>query len=206
MIIVEGEFKAIALCEAGVRAIGVAGLYGFMNEGRLCVRLEKHFAEYPAQRILFLGDNDTELNVNKSTLQQAAAAVSRENDRARTAKEEWKATMELYGTPAFYSQDGKCLTGLNERFWAGLIREQHLLLFEPDEKRFYRYDESTGLWLVQSNASLKQLSCDTVNAELEGDPDYLGTRVLCRYGWTRHGGNPTVYPKPGGRGSQAGPA
>ena len=47
-------------------------------------------------------------------LRHAAAAVSRENDQARTGREEWTATMELNGTPAFYSRDGNSLTGLNE--------------------------------------------------------------------------------------------
>jgi len=290
LLIVEGEFKAIALCEAGFRAIGVAGFYGFMSDGRLGVRLEKHLSEHPARRILFLGDTDTALNfqfsdaafklaalfgsipvllpriplsmpkgaddcreglgeefvrwwlstvasaipvppklkadllavelfqiavpdikkaggieramnlqrigklaaclqpmargeladickadlgINKSTLQQAAASAMREGEQPRTAKEEWKTTAELYGAPAFYSHDGKNLTSLNERFWAGLIREQHRLLHEPDEKQFYRYDEASGLWRINSRATLEQLACDTVNAEIDGDPEYL---------------------------------
>ena len=253
LVIVEGEFKAIALCEAGFRAIGIAGFYGFMNEGRLCVRLEKHFKEHPAQRVLFLGDNDTALNyqfsdaavklvalagsvpvllpriplsmpkgaddcrealgekfpawwaslvastvpvppklkpdmlavelfktaipdlktttgiersmmlqrlgklvaclhpmargeiadickaelaINKSTLQQAAAAASREKEQTRTAKEEWKATMELYGNPAFYSRDGKNLTGLNERFWPGSSGSSTCCCMNPTRSGF----------------------------------------------------------------------
>lgn len=62
LVIVEGEFKAIALCEAGVRAIGISGFYGFQHEGELCHRLVRHLADHPAQHILFLGDNDTALN------------------------------------------------------------------------------------------------------------------------------------------------
>ena len=290
LVMVEGEFKAIALCEAGIRAIGVAGFYGFMREGRLCVPLEKHLNAHPTRRILFLGDNDTALNfqfsdaavklaalagstpvllpriplsmpkgaddcreelgegfarwwasiidcaipvppklkadllaveifkiavpelkkaggieralilqrigklatclqpmargelaeickadlgINKSTLQQAAASAMREGEQPRTAKEEWKRTAELYGAPAFYSRDGTNLTSLNERFWAGLIREQHRLLHEPDEKQFYRYDEASGLWRINSRATLEQLACDTVNAEIHGNPEYL---------------------------------
>ena len=42
-----------------------------------------------------------------------------------------------------------------------------------DEKRFYRYDETTGLWRTQSHAALEQLSCDTINAETDGSSLYL---------------------------------
>lgn len=291
LVIVEGEFKAIALCEAGIRAIGISGFYGFMHEGEWCPRLAKHLKEHPPERILFLGDNDTALNfhfsdaavklaalasavpvslpriplsmpkgvddcreqlgieafpswwqslvaaavpvpvklkadllavelfklaltdlktvsgveralmlqrlgklasclqpmargeladlckrelaINKAALQQAAMQVLQEQSGPRTTREEWKTVIELYGDAIFICKDGKNITGLNERFWAGLIRQQHLLLHEPDEKRFYRYDETTGLWRIQSHASLEQLACDTVNAEIEGNPDYL---------------------------------
>ena len=42
LVIVEGEFKAIALCEAGFRAIGICGFYGFMHQEKLCSRLRIH--------------------------------------------------------------------------------------------------------------------------------------------------------------------
>ena len=292
LVIIEGEFKAIALCEAEFRAIGISGFYGFAHEGQLCVRLEKHLKDHPPRRILFVGDNDTALNfqfsdaamklarlvdpvpvalpriplsmpkgaddcreklgadefrqwwqkivvealgvpaklnadllaaelfklavpelrtmtgieramvlqklgklaaclqpmargeladlcknelgINKSVLQHAAAVAMAENSTPRTTKEEWKATAELYGTPVFYGgKDNEFIIGLNERFWAGLIKEQHLLLHEPDEKMFYRYDESCGLWRPESRALLEQLVCDTVLAESDGDPEYL---------------------------------
>ena len=291
LVIVEGEFKAIALCEAGVRAIGISGFYGFQNEGEMCPRLAQHLHDHPAQRILFLGDNDTALNyqfadaavklaalagsvpvalpriplsmpkgaddcreqlgaeafaawwqalvaaavsvppklradmlaaelfkaalpelkaisgveralmlqrlgklvsclqpmargaladlckselgINKSVLQQAAMLALQQESGPRTNKQEWKTVIELYGDPIFISKDEKVITGLNERFWAGLIRQQHRLLHEPDEKRFYRYDEMTGLWRLQSHALIEQLACDTVNAEIDGNPEYL---------------------------------
>lgn len=291
LVIVEGEFKAIALCEAGVRAIGISGFYGFQQEGEMCPRLVKHLKEHPPRRILFLGDNDTALNfqfadaavklaamtgsvpvvlpripmampkgvddcreqlgaeafvpwwqglvaaaiavppklradmlaaelfkaalpdlkgtsgveralvlqklgrlasclqplargemadlckaelgINKSVLQQAAMFALQQESGPRTTKEEWKTVIELFGDAIFISKDGKVITGLNERFWAGLIREQHRLLHEPDEKRFYRYDELSGLWRVHSHALIEQLTCDTVNAEIDGNPEYL---------------------------------
>ena len=66
LVIVEGEFKALSLVDAGIPAIGISGFYGFQ------VQREKYFPLHislvtalPAlapQRILFLGDSDTALN------------------------------------------------------------------------------------------------------------------------------------------------
>ena len=289
LVIVEGEFKAIALCEAGVRAIGISGFYGFQQEGEMCPRLAKHLKEHPPRRILFLGDNDTALNyqfadaavklaamagvpvllpripmsmpkgsddcreqlgaeaftawwqglvenavplppklqpdmlavelfkravpalkeisgveralmmqklgrlasclqplargelaglckaklgINKSVLHQAASNALQKDSAPQAIKDEWSTVVEICGDPCFMNDKGK-VTGLNDRFWAGLIREQHRLLHEPDEKRFYRYDETMGLWRVQSHALLEQLACDTLNAEMNGSSDYL---------------------------------
>jgi len=294
LVIVEGEFKAIALCEAGFRAIGLGGFYGFMHKEKLCPRLVNHLKEHPAGRILFLGDTDTtfnfqfsdaaikllgllggvpvvlpriplampkgvddcrehlgngafppwwqslvaaalplpadlradmlalelfklaapeikqftgierarvlqklgklascfhpiargelatlckkELGINKSVVQQAAIAAIQTTTQPFSAKSEWAAMLALYGDPWFISEAGKSVTALNERFWAGLIKKQHLLLHEPDERRFYRYDDLSGLWLLQSNALLEQLACDTVKSETDEDnaqPLYL---------------------------------
>ena len=290
LVIVEGEFKAIALCEAGFRAIGISGFYGFQQEGEMCPRLAQHLKEHPPRRILFLGDNDTALNfqfadaavklaamagvpvllpripmsmpkgaddcreqlgveafaawwqalvdhavpvplklradmlaselfkralpdlkaasgieralmlqrlgrlascfqplargeladlckaelgINKSVLHQAATLALQKDSTPQVMKDEWKTVAEICGDAFFVTKDGKDVTGLNDRFWAGLIREQHRLLHEPDEKRFYRYDETTGLWRVQSHALLEQLTCDTINAEMNGSSLYL---------------------------------
>ena len=82
LVIVEGEFKAISLCEAGFRAVGISGFYGFEHEGQLCLRLKKHLKEHPARRILFVGDNDTALNFQFS---DAAMKLARLVDPAPLA-------------------------------------------------------------------------------------------------------------------------
>ena len=38
------------------------------------------------------------------------------------------------------------MTGINERYWAALYSRENRVLFDPDEKAFYRYDEGKGLW------------------------------------------------------------
>lgn len=291
LVVVEGEFKAISLCEAGVPAIGISGFFGFSRRGVLCPQLSRYLQENTPQRILFLGDNDTALNfqfsdaamklarlvgpipvslpripmampkgaddcrevlgndfagwwtdlvgqavavpiklhadmlavelfklavgelkavagldrammlqkighfasclqplarselaeicksvlgITKSTLQKAAAeANGKPQDQPFTSKEEWRSVMELYGDACFVDKKGQSITGLNERFWAGLIRERHRLLYEPNEKRFYRYEQETGLWTLQSAAGLEQLACETVNAEVKSNAQYI---------------------------------
>ena len=63
LVVVEGEFKALALVESGVPAVGISGFYGFGNDRSPAPELESICDEYPnLSRILFLGDSDTALN------------------------------------------------------------------------------------------------------------------------------------------------
>jgi hypothetical protein len=39
-----------------------------------------------------------------------------------------------------------CTKALSEPFWSRLYARQHWIIYEPDEKRFYRYIDSTGAW------------------------------------------------------------
>lgn len=70
LFIVEGEFKAISLVEAGIPAIGISGFYGwgrkveekwvFLNE------MAQRIMETKPKRIIFIGDSDTALNFHFS--------------------------------------------------------------------------------------------------------------------------------------------
>ena len=68
--IVEGEFKALALMEAGFATVGLAGFYchvrprgaGLDTEPELLLELNALFSERKLGRLLFVGDNDTTLN------------------------------------------------------------------------------------------------------------------------------------------------
>jgi Domain of unknown function (DUF3854) len=63
LVICEGEFKALSLCEAGIRAVAVGGVSSAMSGGRLIADLEKLLPKFPAIRtVYFLGDGDTALN------------------------------------------------------------------------------------------------------------------------------------------------
>ncbi len=61
LVIVEGEFKALALLEAGVPAVGVSGITCAFQEGQLVPGLREVMQAGNWERILFLGDGDTSL-------------------------------------------------------------------------------------------------------------------------------------------------
>jgi len=58
-VICEGEFKALSLCESGVRAAAIGGINGALPGGKLLPSLEKLVKKVPFKRVYFLGDGDT---------------------------------------------------------------------------------------------------------------------------------------------------
>ena len=71
------------------------------------------------------------------------------------SKEIFDIIVKKYGQPYYLNKDG-VLTSINQSFWAGLNMAEHTQLYEPDEKRFYRYDEATGLYTDFSDDVIKQ--------------------------------------------------
>ncbi len=65
----------------------------------------------------------------------------------------------LYGQP--YYQDGNGNPrSLNESFWAGLFASENIVLWEPDERAFYRYQDETGIYVEESVDALKRRLSD----------------------------------------------
>lgn len=62
LVVCEGEFKALALCEAGVRAVAIGGITCALAGGKLLPALERLLKRYAIKTIYFLGDADTALN------------------------------------------------------------------------------------------------------------------------------------------------
>ncbi|MEI8291743.1 MAG: DUF3854 domain-containing protein [Verrucomicrobiota bacterium] len=60
MYLIEGEFKAMALVEAGYLAIGLGGVYGFGREKStvLLDDLKVAFAHFQPESVYFVGDSD----------------------------------------------------------------------------------------------------------------------------------------------------
>lgn len=50
-----------------------------------------------------------------------------------------------YGQPFYTSKEGR-VTGINERYWAALYARENRVIYDPDEKTFYRYEPESGLW------------------------------------------------------------
>jgi hypothetical protein len=63
LVIVEGEFKAISLSEAGIRAVGIGGISCAMPEGELLPDLRKLLYRHHPHIVFFVGDSDTALNI-----------------------------------------------------------------------------------------------------------------------------------------------
>lgn len=66
LVVTEGEFKALALCESGLTAAGLPGISGAMQNVNGEAQLHPELAEvlefHKPARVLFLGDNDAVLN------------------------------------------------------------------------------------------------------------------------------------------------
>ena len=79
LVLVEGEFKALALMEAGIPAIGISGFFGFAEKGGevLVPELEEALERLQPRRILFSGDSDTALNYQFSVAAQRVCKLLR---------------------------------------------------------------------------------------------------------------------------------
>jgi len=62
LVICEGEFKAMSLCEQGIRAVAIGGVTSAMTDGELIPELDRVIHRYHPRIVYFLGDNDTALN------------------------------------------------------------------------------------------------------------------------------------------------
>jgi P4 family phage/plasmid primase-like protien len=71
------------------------------------------------------------------------------------AREAAEALAREYGQPFYTNKDGK-VNGINERYWAALYARENRVLFDPDEKTFYRYAAETGLWETITPDSIRE--------------------------------------------------
>src|SRR5262245_39356113 len=64
-----------------------------------------------------------------------------------------------YGEP-YYTDDNGNPRSLNESFWAGLFAAENILLWEPSERAFYRYNSETGIYDEESVDAIKRRLSD----------------------------------------------
>jgi len=82
----------------------------------------------------------------------------------------------LYGEPFYQDKNGNILS-IGEPFWAGLYAKENVLLFEPDEKQFYHYNEATGLYEVESADAVKiQISARMLEVSRQNNAFSLETK------------------------------
>jgi len=59
-----------------------------------------------------------------------------------------------YGEPYYLNNNGT-FSCINEAFWAGLYFAENEVLYEPEEKLFYKYEKKTGIYKKISDAKIK---------------------------------------------------
>ena len=97
------------------------------------------------------------------------------------ARDAAEALAQEYGQPFYTNKDGK-VNGINERYWAALYARENRVLFDPDEKTFYRYAEETGLWETITPESIREIISGRIleisreaQAVHAGNPDHANT-------------------------------
>jgi P4 family phage/plasmid primase-like protien len=60
-----------------------------------------------------------------------------------------------YGQAFYTNKEGR-VTGINERYWAALYARENRVIFDPDEKTFYRYQPENGLWRPVTAESIRE--------------------------------------------------
>ena len=76
-------------------------------------------------------------------------------DQEQNNPPELQTLIDKYGEPYYLSKDGG-VTAINQAFWASLHQTEHIQLFEPDERAFYRYNPESGLYGIISEDVIKQ--------------------------------------------------
>jgi phage/plasmid-associated DNA primase len=66
-----------------------------------------------------------------------------------------KSLRELYGDPYYTDKKGNP-SAINEAFWAGLHATENVVLWEPDERRFYVYRLEIGIYKHESADVIKR--------------------------------------------------
>lgn len=79
-----------------------------------------------------------------------------------------------FGEPVYFTEADDSrpprIKAVNEGYWGGLYAEEHIILFEPDERTFYRYIPETGLYVVESSDAIKQtISARMLKAERDDE-------------------------------------
>jgi putative DNA primase/helicase len=94
---------------------------------------------------------------------------------------------DIWGQPVFVTptKDGPKVKALNERFWAGLLAKEKILIYEPDEKAFYKYDRRRGLYVEVTEPAIRDMFTNRIvlATKMRGDipkglEEFTSARIL----------------------------
>lgn len=82
------------------------------------------------------------------------------------------------GPPAFFNKKGQPIK-IHELFWARLYAREQIVLFEPNERRFYEYDSDTGLFVVLTEDAVRKTIAERIEKVSEEWPGFAAPRKFC---------------------------
>lgn len=134
---------------------GANGSYAWNDD--LDIRTIPSVPPIPPDLLRYLKDR---MNGSNWSVRPVALSPPDENPGGTQAiAPEFQRLIDVYGKPYYLSIYGD-VTGINQGFWAGLHQTEHIQLYEPDERAFYRYNPENGLYTVVSEDIVKQeISC-----------------------------------------------
>ncbi len=88
-------------------------------------------------------------------VEECANYVPPQEEPTASPQQNLQDIIRKFGEPYYVSPNGK-MTSINQTFWASLYNTEHIQLFEPDERAFYRYDPENGLYGIVSEDLIKQ--------------------------------------------------
>lgn len=104
-------------------------------------------------------------NVEQLLDEKALKVFTENSDKSRRAKimsEDEEHLWRKYGPPFFPSNSG--IKSLNQRYFAGLFMQMHLIFYASEEERFYLYDQKNGTWETANDEFIQEKIADMVHA------------------------------------------
>jgi len=111
---------------------------------------------HPDTGTKYLVDNDFDIaEITQEQLYTALKEYIPRSVQEEELNQDHYELVEEYGEPYYLTETGT-LKSINQSYWAGLHNAEHIELYEPREKEFYRYDEQNGLYKEVSEAKIRQ--------------------------------------------------
>jgi len=111
---------------------------------------------HPDTGTKYLVDNDVDIaEITEEQLYTALKDYIPSSTQKKELPQDCDILIEMYGDPYYVSGKGG-VSSINQSYWAGWHNFNHIELYEPREKEFYRYDKQTGLYKEVSEEKIRQ--------------------------------------------------